>query len=598
MTIENDGSISEKLDSLLSQIDAYQDRFSVFENHLSSICKRFNALIGIKDVEHLEFMERLAESGRKQQQLENELERSKLITAALTSCNKALVYADTEEQFLTQVCDFIVKSGGFCMVWIGYAIDDEQKTIQPMASSGFDTGYVEQLQLTWSDSPIGQGPTGRAIRNRKPELSRNIITDEHFEPWRFEAMKRGFASSLSLPLILPNDQVLGALNLYSREVDYFSDDEIHILFTMSRDIAFGIQSQRDLKKNRELAIKNQRDYKSRIAISALLETSLQAISLQQQLEAAMDLIISVPWLTIESRGSIFLADEANRKLTLAVQRNLSVPLLELCRQIDYGYCLCGRAAQDRAVVFAPCIDERHDVSFPGIKPHGHFCVPIESLGKLLGVLNLYVAHGHDRDADEEQFLVTFANTLAGIIERKRAEEQIRKMARTDSLTQLPNRAAFMERLNHEIVRAKRQNELLAILFIDLDGFKKVNDNHGHQIGDELLTHVGKRIGQCLRESDVIGRLGGDEFCLILPNITSPDDSIKVAGKIILSVNQPYFLKGTEVHVGSSIGISLYPAHGTDAESLLRKADLSLYAVKQCGRNHCQVYRPEFEEIMQ
>ncbi|MBF0632947.1 MAG: GGDEF domain-containing protein [Magnetococcales bacterium] len=597
MTIEGDGTITDKLDSLLLQVDSYDHKFTTIESHLGSICKQFNALIGIRDVEHLEFMERLAESGRRQQQLESELERSKLITAALTSCNKALAYADTEEQFLSQVCDFIVKSGGFCMVWIGYALTDERKTIQPMASSGFDTGYVEKLHLTWSDTPEGQGPTGRAIRNRKPELSRNITTDENFAPWRSEAIKRGYASSLSLPLILPNEEVLGALNLYSREIDYFSDDEIHVLFTMSRDIAFGIQSQRDLKKNREQAIKNQRDYKSRIAISALLETSLQAISLQQQLEAAMDLIISVPWLTIESRGSIFIADEANKKLNLAVQRNLSAPLLEMCRQIDYGYCLCGRAAKERTVVFAPCLDERHDVHFAGIKPHGHFCVPIESLGKLLGVLNLYVAHGHDRDEDEEHFLVTFANTLAGIIERKRAEEQISKMARTDPLTQLPNRAAFLERLNHEIVRAKRQSEILSVLFIDLDGFKKINDNHGHQIGDELLMHVGRRISQCLRESDVIGRLGGDEFCLILPNISFQEDSIKVADKIIQSINKPYFLKGTEAHVGASIGISLYPEHGIDAESLLHKSDLSLYAVKQCGRNHCLVYRPDFEEIL-
>ncbi|HIJ83577.1 MAG: GGDEF protein [Magnetococcales bacterium] len=597
MTIDKSEDILGKLDVIMSRLDACESRFSGLGGCCSSLNERFNTLIGIKDVEYLEFMERLALSGKKLEQLENELERSRSITSALTSCNQALAYADTEEKFLSQVCDFIVKSGGFCMVWIGYALDDERKTIQAMASSGFDRSYVEKLDLTWDDSPQGQGPTGRSIRNKKPELSRNITTDENFAPWRSEAVKRGYASSLSLPLILANDVVLGALNLYSREIDYFSDDEIHILFTMARDIAFGIQSQRDLKKSRESAVKNQRDYKSRIAISALLETSLQAISLRQQLEAAMDLIISVPWLTIEPKGSIFLADEVNKKLDLTVQRNLSPPLLGLCKRIDYGYCLCGRAAKERKVIFASCLDHNHDVTFDGIKPHGHFCIPIESLGKLLGVLNLYVAHGHERDDDEQYFLVTFANTLAGIIERKRAEEKISLMARTDSLTQLPNRASILERLNHDILRAKRQNEVLAVMFIDLDGFKKVNDNHGHQIGDELLVQVGRRIGQCLRESDVVGRLGGDEFCLILPNIDIQDSSIKVAAKIIQSVNQPYSIKGTVVHVGASVGISLYPEHGADSETLLRKSDLSLYAVKQCGRNHCQVYKPEFEEIL-
>lgn len=597
MAMDQEISIQERLNHLFAQIDSFSQRFSNLETLVGSIDDRFNTLIGIKDVEHLEFLERMSASERKQTQLQNELERAKLITAALTSCNKAFASADTEEKFLAQVCDFIVKSGGFSMVWIGYALHDERKSILPMAYSGFDQGYVEHLNLTWDDSPIGQGPTGRAIRNKKPELSRDINTDEKFSLWRLEAIKRGYASSLSLPLILPNDTVLGALNLYSQKNDYFSNEEINILFTMSRDIAFGIQSQRDLQENRELAIKNQRDYKSRIAISALLETSLQPMTLQQQLEAAMETIISVPWLTIEPKGSIFLADEVNSKLNLTVQRNLSPQLLVLCKQIDYGYCLCGKAAQNRSVVFASCIDARHDVSFEGIKPHGHFCVPIESLGKLLGVLNLYVAHGHDRDEDEEDFLVTFANTLAGIIERKRAEEKISKMARTDTLTQLPNRAAFLERLQQEIVRAKRQDEHLTVMFLDLDGFKKVNDNHGHQVGDELLVTVGSRIAKCLRESDVVGRLGGDEFCLILTNISLPGDSEIVANKIIQAVNEPYLINGISPHVGASIGISIYPEHGTDSATLLKKADLSLYAVKQCGRNHCQIYQPEFEDLL-
>ncbi|MBF0603777.1 MAG: GGDEF domain-containing protein [Nitrospirae bacterium] len=577
--------------------ETIEQRFSNLETLIGCISERFSTLLGVKDVEHLRFAERLLASKRRQQQLENELERSKLVIAALTSCNKAFASADTEEQFLFQVCDFIVKSGGFSMVWIGYAIDDERQSILPMAYSGLDQGYIEHLNLTWDESPTGQGPTGRAIRNKKPELSRNITTDENFAPWRSEALKRGYASSLSLPLILPDDTILGALNLYSKENDYFSNEEIDILFTMSRDIAFGIQSQRDLQKNRELAIKSQRDYKSRIAIAALLETSLQSMTLHQQLEAAMDIIISVPWLTIQPKGSIFLADEDHKTLNLAVQRNLSPPLLSLCNQIDYGYCLCGRAARDRAVVFASSMDARHDVSFDGIKPHGHFCVPIESLGRLLGVLNLYVAHGHDRDEDEEHFLVTFANTLAGIIERKKAEEKINKMARTDALTQLPNRAAFLERLHQEIIRAKRQDERLAVLFIDLDGFKKVNDNHGHQVGDELLVMVSNRVSKCLRESDVIGRMGGDEFCLILPNISLQSDTERVAKKIIQVVNEPYFIDKISPRIGASIGISLHPEHGNDSASLLKKADLSLYAVKQCRRNHCQVYQHEFEEIL-
>ncbi|MBF0436374.1 MAG: GGDEF domain-containing protein [Magnetococcales bacterium] len=577
-------SDSDKLDLLLAQ--------------LSSLEKRFSVLTGIKDVEHLEFLDRQAQLEAKLAQLERELERAQSVTAAVTSCSKALVHSETEEQFLSQVCDFIVKSGGFQMVWIGYALDDAEKTVLPMAHSGFDDGYVEQLKLSWGNNERGQGPTGRCIRNRTAEVTHNIQTDTSFIPWRSEALKRGFLSVLALPLILPDNKVLGALSLYSHKSDYFTISEIRIMSTMASDIAYSIQSHRNLQKNREEQTKIQRDYKSRIAISALLEASIQPMSLQRQLEAALDLIVTVPWVSIEPKGSIFLADEENRHLHLTVQRGLATPLLQLCNRIDYGYCLCGRAAEQRKVVFTSCLNAEHDVHFEGIGPHGHFCVPIQAAGKLYGVLNLYVAHGHQRNEDEESFLVAVANTLAGIIQRKKAEEKINYMATTDALTTLPNRQAFLDRLHLEILRAKRERHILAVMFIDLDGFKQVNDQKGHQVGDQLLIQVGQRIKSCIRETDVAGRLGGDEFSLVLTSIASKKNAVTIASKVIKAINKQFLINGMDIKVGASIGIAFYPDNGQDSDSLLQKADVSLYAVKRNGRNHCLTYSPDYEHILQ
>lgn len=577
-------SDSEKLDLLLTQFESFE--------------KRFRVLTGIKDVEHLEFLDRQAQMENKLAQLERELERARSVTAAVTSCNKALVQSETEEQFLSQVCDFIVKSGGFQMVWIGYAVDDEKKTILPMAHSGFNDGYVDQLDLSWGNNKQGHGPVGRAIRNRTAEVTHDIQTDASFEPWRSEALKRGFLSCLALPLILPDNRVLGALSLYSHKSDHFSVNEARIMTTMASDIAYSIQSHRNLQKSREEQTKIQRDYKSRIAISALLEASIQPMSLQRQLEAALDLIVTVPWVTIEPKGSIFLADEENRRLDLAVQRGLAAPLLQLCNQIDYGYCLCGRAAEQRKVVFTSCLNADHDVRFEGIGPHGHFCVPIQAAGKLFGVLNLYVAHGHQRNEDEETFLIAVANTLAGIIQRKKAEERINYMATTDALTSLPNRQSFLDRLHLEILRAKRERHILAVMFIDLDGFKQVNDHNGHQVGDQLLVQVGQRIKSCIRETDVAGRLGGDEFSLILTSISSKKNAVAIASKVIKCINKPCVINDLDVKVGASIGISFYPENGQDPDSLLQKADVSLYAVKRNGRNHCLTYSPDYEHVLQ
>ncbi len=372
MPLENSYDLHRKINFFISYITASERRLSPQDDSITPLWKQFQSLTGIRDVTHLEFMERLARSEARQKQLQNEIDRLGLITGALTGCNRALVQANTEKEFLSQICEFIIERSGFCTVWIGYALNDPRQTIKLVAFSGLD-----------------------------PE-------DE-----------KGYASSLALPLILPDGQVLGTLNLCSRDVDYFSNDEIHILSSMAQDISLGIQAHRDRRRHHEQAIKNQRDCMFSVAISTLLETALQTMSLQQQLEAAMDFIIAVPWLTIEPRGGIFLADNDQQKLTLAAQRNLFPSVLKRCRYINYGYCLCGRAAKERTTMFTSCLDERHDVQFPGIQPHGHYCIPIESLGTLLGVLNLYVAHGHAWNEDEHDFLITFAKTLAGIIERKK-----------------------------------------------------------------------------------------------------------------------------------------------------------------------------------
>ncbi|MBF0424658.1 MAG: GGDEF domain-containing protein [Magnetococcales bacterium] len=590
--------VLHKLESILLRLDSLEREIRGVKAKTDSLEMRFKTLIEIRDAKYLEFKERLAASEKYQENLQVELGRARAIAAAMRSCNKALAHADSEEDFLGLVCDFIVRGGGFQMVWIGYALDDAEKSIRPVAYSGFDEGYIDQLRLSWADTMRGRGPTGRAIRNRTPEVVQDMSTDPGFEPWLEEARKRGYASSLALPLILPDGQVLGAVNLYSKQVNHFAADEILLLSGMANDIAAAIQSQRHAAINREEELKNQRDYKSRIAISALLEMSIQPISLQSQLERALDLIISVPWLMIEPMGCIFIADDAHQKLHLVAQRNLATPLLELCHQVDYGTCLCGRAAARREIIFSSCLDEDHDIRFDAIQPHGHFCVPIKSAKKLYGVLNLYTTHGAERSESEEAFLVSVAHTLAGIIERKRTEEKINRMATTDALTRLPNCTTFLEQLHHEVKRAKRQEESLAVMFIDLDGFKLVNDRNGHKVGDALLVQVGERIKGSLRESDVVGRLGGDEFAVVLPGVTSEQDAILAANKIIQAINRPLIVNEVTLNVGASIGISMYPGHGEEAELLLHRADLSLYAVKRGGRNHCRIYAEAFESLMQ
>jgi diguanylate cyclase (GGDEF)-like protein/PAS domain S-box-containing protein len=179
-------------------------------------------------------------------------------------------------------------------------------------------------------------------------------------------------------------------------------------------------------------------------------------------------------------------------------------------------------------------------------------------------------------------------TVVDISDRKRAEEQIEFHAYHDVLTHLPNRRLFADRLALGINRARRSGRSLAVMFIDLDHFKTVNDTLGHTAGDELLLEMSQRLRDCIREDDTVARLGGDEFTIILAELRHPEDAAHVAQKILEAVQVPMTISGMPIELSASIGIALYPVDGFDVETLLRNADSAMYRAKESGRNNYQL----------
>ena len=578
------------------------------------------------------------------------------------------------------------------------------------------------------------------------------------------------------------------------------------------------------------------------ALNAILRVSLEDISLQQQFEHVLDIILALSWLPIEPRGGIFQVEVGEEVLALKAQRGLNPALLDLCAHVPFGHCLCGRAALSREVEYAACLDPRHEISYPGMAPHGHYNVPIVSRNAVLGVMVLYLRHGHARKDREVAFLASVANTLAGMIEhrrtretlmqhqarlvetqriahlggwewnlasdafvlsdetcrilqaapqtkalsrdevldlvhpedrdnvkralasaigggndfstdfrillpngqermvnghaeathdsdgkvvclsgtlqditqRKSAEAKLRQaaavfenttegvmitdadghivavnrafaeitgyaedevaglsaaflksgrhdeqfyasmwsairenghwqgevwnrrkngdlypewlnismvkdergrtthyvgvfsdisamkesesrldhLAHHDPLTGLPNRLMLNARMEHALARAHRSNTLLAVLFIDLDHFKNINDTLGHPIGDLLLQEVAQRLIHCVREEDTVTRLGGDEFTLLLEDLEDSRFASGVAQKIIAVLAESFMLQGHEVFVTCSVGISIYPNDGGDITTLFKNADSALYRAKEQGRNNYQYYTEE------
>jgi diguanylate cyclase (GGDEF)-like protein len=230
----------------------------------------------------------------------------------------------------------------------------------------------------------------------------------------------------------------------------------------------------------------------------------------------------------------------------------------------------------------------------------------------VAVLNLNAFRKHAFDAEAKNMAQAYATQMSVLLQRLTLEQQLEnsnlelaKLANYDALTGLPNRALFADRLaqaitktptktslNHKVAQEFVQTYHTALIFLDLDGFKLINDSLGHSVGDELLKTVAERLLKCVRDSDTVARLGGDEFTIILSNLKAPQDASYVAEKVLHSLSEPFWLGGRDLHIGASIGITLYPDDGESVEELVQHADAAMYHAKALGKNRYHFFTSE------
>lgn len=215
-------------------------------------------------------------------------------------------------------------------------------------------------------------------------------------------------------------------------------------------------------------------------------------------------------------------------------------------------------------------------------------VPLKSRQHIIGTLVVKAGDDAPYNQGDMELMQFISTQIATAIGRKQLEMALQHSARHDTLTDLPNRELLHERVLKALCMAERNSTPLSLLYLDLDKFKAINDSFGHQVGDLLLQEAARRLVKCIRKSDTVGRLGGDEFLVLLNNTPGADQALLVAEKIRSALNRPFHLDGHEISISPSIGISLYPAHGSDCKLLIMYADKAMYEAKRSGGNQCRL----------
>ena len=358
---------------------------------------------------------------------------------------------------------------------------------------------------------------------------------------------------------------------------------------------------RDVTAKHHAQKEMDQDIEGRKALNELLHIRSTEMSIDQLLTKALTIVSSVSWLDIH-RGGIFLMDYRQKLLRLQVHKNFGSELQSLCKKIKLGQCLCGRAAQQRELVYSASVDERHEIQYEGMTPHGNYNIPIILDKVVLGVIVLYLKVNHSKRQQEVEFLGNIASALGILIDLNRKSEKIQKLAYFDKLTQLANRAFLLKHFKQVVAKAKLNSRQFSVLFLDLDRFKAINDTLGHHVGDEILVQVARRLEDCVRKDDFVARLGGDEFVVLLsgarkPGSSSFDSAQNIAQKILDSIRQPFLIDNHDLIIGTSIGIAVYPENGNKLETLLQNADAAMYHAKGQGRNNFQFYSQSMNEAL-
>ncbi len=460
----------------------------------------------------------------------------------LSHVNQAIVWAETPDQLLHRVCDIAIRHGGFKKAWVAMSDDLTPRTMQCVAQAGDMLSDAALLGFELRTQRANCSPLQLALLDGLSFHSPNLEPAPADPAWAQAANSAGLTACAVLPL-RKHQELVGYLILLDRLINPQDQDEKALLEDVANDLSFALTS---LDKEQ---LREQNEDRIRLHAAAL-ESSRDGMIVFNREGKLVSVNPAFTEITGHAEDDVlgctaeFLFPDDPQQVIKEIQQHL-----RLHGTWD-GEAWCQRKGGE---LFSTKLS-------------------LSAVRNLKGVPSHFVA------------------VLTDITQLKQTEARLARMAHFDTLTQLPNRSMILDRLAHALNLARRHQSLVGVVFVDLDNFKTVNDSLGHAAGDALLQQVAERLRVRVRQEDTLGRLGGDEFILVLEHLRHPQQAAHVAQAVIDTLAEPFTLApGQSVYVRASIGISIYPNDSTDAGELIRDADTAMYQAKRLGRNNFRFY---------
>ncbi len=478
------------------------------------------------------------------------------IHSTQSQTNQLIVRCASEVELFDNVCRIAVQYGGMTLAWIGRADAGTQRVV-PVAVFGEGQEYLDGIAVsTRADLAEGRGPAGRAMREGAAQYVNDFQASADMAPWQERGRRHGWGSMGSIP-IHRNGTVYATLTFYDRQPHAFDGTVVQLLGEMAVNIEYAL-ARFDLEARQRRA-----DEELRIA----------AIAFESQ----------EPMLVTDAGGAILRVNSAFTRVT--------------------GY------AQDEVLGRNPSMLQsgRHAEAFYAdmwdrVRAHGHWQGEVWDRRKNGEIFPkwLNISSVRDSDGAVTHYVATFSDTS----ERKAAAAAISRLAYHDGLTTLPNRQLMMDRLKQAIRTGTRSGAFGAVLFLDLDNFKTINDTLGHDEGDKLLAEAARRLRTGVREQDTVSRFGGDEFVILLENLDGARERAAVlakgiSDKLLAALSAPYRLRDQDCQCSASIGVAMWRGGPLiDEHELLKRADMAMYEAKKAGRNAVRFFDPVMQSALE